>query len=160
MKRRSLHVTDELPTTLEDGRGAHVAARARVLVVEDDPLIQKMVVRILNKLGYDTDVASDGREAVAAHARRSFDAILMDCQMPEMDGFEATKAIRAAELARGRHTPILALTAMLGSRARCIEAGMDDHLMKPVRPVDLAAAIEKAISLPNTAPPKSPPPRA
>jgi signal transduction histidine kinase/ActR/RegA family two-component response regulator/HPt (histidine-containing phosphotransfer) domain-containing protein len=101
----------------------------RVLVVEDHEVNAAVAVRILERLGYECEHASNGREAVAVCEGRSFDAILMDCQMPEMDGLEATARIRAAE-SPGR-TPIVALTAGPGERARCHAAGMDDFLPKP-----------------------------
>jgi CheY-like chemotaxis protein len=88
--------------------------------------------------------AADGKQAVAAYSRRSFDAVLMDVQMPEMDGLEATVEIRARERETGKRTPIIALTAhtRAADRERCLEAGMDDYLPKPIEPVRLFAAIE------------------
>jgi CheY-like chemotaxis protein len=122
------------------------AAPALVLIVDDDRTVQKVVGRVLKHLGFRTESAADGAEALAAHASRAFDAILMDCQMPVMDGFQATKAIRSAETATGTHTPIIALTAMQAARKRCLDVGMDDYLEKPVSPDNLAAAIRRAIS--------------
>jgi CheY-like chemotaxis protein len=106
---------------------------ARVLVVEDSATNQRLAVRLLEKRGIRADVAADGREAVAL-ANRPYDLILMDCQMPEMDGYEATRAIRAGEAGGARHAPIVAMTAnaMPGDRQRCLDAGMDDYLAKPV----------------------------
>ena len=112
---------------------ADARARPRVLVVEDNPVNQKVAVRFLERLGYQPDVAGDGKEAVGAVARLPYDAVLMDCQMPEMDGYEATEAIRA--LPGGQGLPIIAMTAgaMTWERERCTAAGMDDFVAKPVR---------------------------
>jgi CheY-like chemotaxis protein len=122
--------------------------RPRVLIAEDNELNQKLAVKMLEKMGYDADVADNGREAVEALARSSYDAILMDCQMPEMDGLEAAQKIREMERERGAHTPIIALTAyaMKGDRERCLAAGMDDYLAKPVKSKDLKAALERWVS--------------
>lgn len=126
--------------------------RARILVVEDNEVNQMVAVRILDKLGYRTDVAANGLEAVDAHASRTFDAILMDCQMPEMDGYEATGAIRRAEAVTGKHTPIIAMTAnaMQGDREKCLAAGMDDYISKPIRREDLVATLRRFISVPTS----------
>ncbi len=108
--------------------------RFKILLVEDSPLNQKVAVSMLLSAGYPCDVAFNGKEALEATAHLDYDLILMDCQMPVMDGFEATRLIRAAESAKGRHTPIVALTAkaMKGDRDKCFEAGMDAYLTKPV----------------------------
>ncbi len=116
----------------------------RVLLAEDNAVNQKVAVRLLERLGNEVKVARNGAEAVAAAALEPFDIILMDCQMPEMDGFQATAAIRVAE-GDTRHTPIIALTAnaMQGDRERCVEAGMDDYLSKPVRADELTAVLDR-----------------
>jgi CheY-like chemotaxis protein len=116
---------------------------ARVLVVEDNVINQKVAVRLLEKLGCRVDVAANGREAVNMHAQLVYDVILMDCQMPEMDGFAATVAIRQREASAGRHVPIIAMTAnaMQGDRECCLAAGMDDYLAKPMQSAELYAAI-------------------
>ena len=116
--------------------------RGRVLVAEDNPTNQKVIVMRLTRLGCVVDVANDGLEAVEASGSTAYDLILMDCQMPVMDGFQATQAIREQG---GSHVPIVALTAnaMEGERERCLEAGMDDYLAKPVRPADLTDKLRR-----------------
>lgn len=118
--------------------------RARVLLAEDNVINQKVAVRMLEKLGCRVDVVANGQEAVAAVAIGGYHLCFMDCQMPEMDGLEATRTIRAQEGQTEVHLPIIAMTAnaMPGDRARCLEAGMDDYLSKPVRETDLAAMLE------------------
>jgi len=118
----------------------------RILVAEDNIVNQKVAKGMLESLGYWVDVAANGHEAVLAFTNFSYDAILMDCQMPEMDGFEATAAIRRHEGGR-RRVPIIALTAsaMKEDRDACLAAGMDDHIAKPVDLADLAAILENWI---------------
>jgi len=112
---------------------APVKPQARVLLAEDNPVNQKLVLRLLEKAGLKTDVVENGSQAVAAIRKAKYDLIFMDCQMPEMDGFEATAEIRRLE-GTSRHTTICALTAhaMAGDRERCIDAGMDDYISKPL----------------------------
>jgi PAS domain S-box-containing protein len=117
--------------------------RLRVLLAEDNPVNQRLAVGLLERQGHAVVVAGNGREAVAALEADRFDVVLMDVQMPEMGGLEATQAVRAREAAVGRHTPIIAMTAhaMKGDRERCLEAGMDDYVSKPVRAQDLYDAL-------------------
>jgi signal transduction histidine kinase/ActR/RegA family two-component response regulator len=117
-----------------------------VLLVEDNAVNQEVTLGMLELIGARATVADDGRRAVELLTRpHAFDLVLMDCQMPEMDGLEATRRTRAHELPLGLHVPIVALTAnaMLGDRERCLEAGMDDFLSKPFRLRELASALDR-----------------
>jgi len=121
-----------------------VEAGVRVLVAEDNPVNQKVSKLLLERLNCRVDVAANGVDAVHASADGDYDLIFMDCQMPEMDGFEAAARIRQKQT-QGRRVPIIALTANAfeGERERCLAAGMDDYLPKPVRPADLAAMLRR-----------------
>jgi CheY-like chemotaxis protein len=116
-----------------------------ILLAEDNPVNRKVAVRLLEKQGHAVDVATDGREALEKLKLADFDLVLMDVQMPEMDGFEATAAVREMEKAKGAHIPILAMTAhaMKGDRERCLAAGMDGYIAKPVRGHDLVKEIDR-----------------
>ena len=107
----------------------------RVLLAEDNPVNQKVASRLLERRGHSVVIVATGTEAVEAAARETFDLILMDVQMPVMDGLEAAAEIRAWEACNGSHVPIIAMTAhaMSGDRERCLQAGMDDYLAKPLR---------------------------
>jgi PAS domain S-box-containing protein len=117
----------------------------RVLVAEDNAVNQKLIVRLLEKRGHRVTLAGNGREAVDAAERESFDLVLMDMQMPEMDGFEATAMIRVRERQSGQHLPIVALTAhaMKGDREKCLAGGMDDYLSKPIQPAELEEVLRR-----------------
>ena len=137
------------PVLAANGRAARLRDdslrpdQARVLIAEDNSVNQLVVRRLVEKLGYGADVVSNGQEALRALEASSYQLILMDCQMPHMDGYSTTAEIRRREGA-SRRTPIVALTAsaMLGDRERCLEAGMDDYLAKPLEIQDLAAILE------------------
>ena len=125
--------------------------RLRILLAEDTPVNQRLAVTLLEDRGHSVVVANDGREALDALARGSFDLILMDVQMPRMDGFEATAAIRAGEAVTGRRMPILAMTAhaMKGDRERCLAAGMDGYISKPIRAEQFLATVEGRLTAAN-----------
>jgi CheY-like chemotaxis protein/HPt (histidine-containing phosphotransfer) domain-containing protein len=118
-----------------------------VLIADDNRTNQRLVELLLESDRHQVTTVSSGREAVEQSAREPFDLILMDVQMPGMDGFEATAAIRERERATGAHTPIAAMTAhaMAGDREKCLAAGMDAYLSKPLRPDDLAATIDALV---------------
>ncbi len=122
-----------------------VAPGLRILVAEDNRVNQLVVVRMLEKAGHHADLAANGREALEALGRADYDLVLMDCQMPELDGFAASRAIRAEESGTGRRVPIVALTANAaqGDRERCLAAGMDDYLAKPITAERLRAALAR-----------------
>jgi len=132
-----------------DATGALTEAAPLVLVAEDSPVNQLLAVRLLDQCGYRADVVADGREAVAATARTEYAAVLMDCQMPELDGYEATAEIRLRE-GDARHLPIIAMTAnsMAEDRERCLAAGMDDYVSKPIRPQLLVEALRRHVEPP------------
>jgi CheY-like chemotaxis protein len=114
-----------------------------VLLVEDNAVNRTLAQRLLQKRGFIVSIAVDGKQAIAAMQSADFDVILMDIQMPEMDGFEATAEIRKRQKSSGRRTPIIALTAhaLKEDRERCLSAGMDAYVTKPIRPVELFSAI-------------------
>ena len=125
------------------------AGGLRILVAEDNPVNQRVIVRMLEKLGHRPEIVANGREAVAA-VDPSYALVFMDCQMPEMDGFEATRALRAAEQVSGHRIPIIALTAnaMQEDREQCLAAGMDDHLAKPITKESLKKVLDRWVGVP------------
>jgi CheY-like chemotaxis protein len=128
----------QTPTVADD-------TRSYVLLAEDNMVNRKVAVRLLEKLGCRVDTAINGHAALEAYHQTHYDLIFMDCQMPEMDGYSATQAIRTHEATQGGYTPIIALTAnaMQGDRERCLQAGMDDYLSKPISSERLADILEK-----------------
>jgi len=139
----------EPPAHAEFSSQAHISVNPNgplVLIAEDNAINDAVATAFLVKQGMRTEVAHNGREAVEMALTKDYAAILMDCQMPELDGYEATRRIRAAE--RGRHVPIIAMTAhsMTGDRERCLAAGMDDYLSKPVRAAELASVIGQQLA--------------
>jgi len=133
------------PVPIDRERDAHEAGDApRVLIVEDNPVNRTVVVRRLTTSGYSIDVATNGLEALDALAKVEYDLVLMDCQMPEMDGYSATEEIRRREGA-SKHTTIIAMTAnaLEGDRDRCLAAGMDDYISKPIDWDELRATLQR-----------------
>ncbi len=133
--------------------------RLHVLLAEDNPVNQRLAASLIQRRGHRVTIVGNGRDAVDAVAAQLFDVVLMDVQMPEMGGFEATAAIRAWERDAGTHLPIIAITAhvMKGDRERCLAAGMDDYITKPFDSRNLCRLIEKAA---GAAPSEPPPPSA
>ncbi len=134
---------------------------AEILLAEDNPVNQRVAIRMLEKLGHRVTVVGNGKEALSALQSRSFDLVFMDVQMPEMGGFEATGMIRQHEKVTGRHQPIIAMTAhaMKGDRERCLEAGMDGYVSKPVEARDLQEAVASVIGGAAQVNDAKPPPR-
>ena len=137
-----------IPPESSSPRSHAVVERAKnlqVLLAEDNVINQKLVVRLLEKAGHSVTVASDGRKALVALEANEFDLVLMDIQMPEMSGFEATQLIREKEKSTQRHIPIIALTAhaMKGDREKCLQMGMDAYLTKPLRREELFEALTR-----------------
>jgi CheY-like chemotaxis protein len=149
---RVLNRTSQAQATVATINTPEISARlakARVLIAEDNIVNQKVALRQLQKLGLYADAVSNGREVLEAMDRIGYDVILMDCQMPLLDGYETTQAIRRH--AQFSETYIIAMTAnaMQGDREKCLESGMDDYIPKPIRMQDLEAALAKVFAEEN-----------
>ena len=120
----------------------NLAEPLRILMAEDNPINQRVGKLILQRAGFHIDLVADGNEALEAHRSKPYDMILMDCQMPMMDGFEASRQIRSLQQ---RQPVIIAVTAnaLVGERERCLKAGMDDYLSKPFQAEQLVAVVKK-----------------
>ena len=116
----------------------------RILLAEDNQVNQKLALRILEQMGYRADVASNGLEAVESIERQIYDVILMDVQMPEMDGLDATREIRNWQLLHNPHIIAMTANAMEGDRELCLAAGMDDYISKPIRVDELIGALQRS----------------
>ena len=137
--------TRMIAKTPEDPKEEGPKPRLRILLAEDNAINQRVALRILEKGGHTVGLAANGKETLQALEENGFDVVLMDVQMPEMDGLEAAAAVRQKERGGGRHIPIIAMTAhaMTGDRERCLAAGMDDYLSKPIRARELLAMVAK-----------------
>jgi len=144
-----------LPHGTLASRVASQQRKLNILLAEDSVINQQVAVGLLRRQGHFMTVVENGQQAVEAVQKTTFDLVLMDVQMPIMDGFEATRQIRALELKTGRHVPILAMTALAikGDRERCLEAGMDDYVTKPIKSAQLFEAIQKLTTPPPSAEP-------
>jgi CheY-like chemotaxis protein len=127
------------------------SAARHVLLVEDNPVNMRVAQRLLERMGWHCDMAYHGRQALDLLATRSYAIVFMDCQMPEMDGYEATREIRLRETVAGGHQVIVAMTAnaLRGDEEKCLAAGMDDYLAKPVDPAAFARVLEKWSRVPK-----------
>jgi signal transduction histidine kinase/DNA-binding response OmpR family regulator len=133
-----------VPTTATPETALGERHPLRILLAEDNPVNQKLALRLLSQLGYDADTATDGGEALAAIERTEYDLVLMDVQMPEIDGLEATRRIRRTHADRSIWIVAMTANAMAGDREACLAAGMNDYISKPIRPAELTAALERA----------------
>ncbi len=145
------HLEEAEPTEKEKPLiDAGMAARRplRILLAEDNAVNQKLALRLLQRMGYRADLAANGLEAIQALERQQYDVVLMDVQMPELDGLEASRRI-CAKWPRGERPHIIAMTAnaMQGDREKCLEAGMDDYVSKPIRVEELANSLRQAPEL-------------
>jgi CheY-like chemotaxis protein len=152
----------EKPTTkLVRAQDLAPLPKLRILVAEDNRVNQKVAFGLLQKIGCTADVVANGHEVLAALERIHYDVVFMDCQMPEMDGYEATQAIRRSEKDESKPCPwkaplhIVAMTAnaMKGDREKCLAAGMNDYVSKPVRMAELHASLSRCVPQPATRPP-------
>jgi len=144
--QRSPRASQDRPA--EPPAGVVAQRPLRILVAEDNPVNQRVTLYVLQKAGHSALAVGNGKEALTALQRETIDVVLMDVQMPEMDGFEATAAIRAEEARTGRHLPIVAMTAhaMKGDRERCVQAGMDDYVSKPIQSAELLRVIHSVMA--------------
>jgi CheY-like chemotaxis protein len=134
-------------TTLTRHKLRENRKQLKILLAEDNLVNQKLGLRVLEKRGHTVKIANNGLEALTALEKESFDLVLMDVQMPEMDGFEATEAIRRKEKKSGGHVPIIAMTAhaMKGDKEKCVRKGMDGYVSKPIKAEELLEVIEKPL---------------
>jgi CheY-like chemotaxis protein len=144
LDRKAAVVASDRPVTRDAICERHAESSLKILLAEDNPVNKLLAVRMLEKHGHKVTVAENGQLALTAWQKDAFDLVLMDIQMPEMDGFEATAAIRESERATGRHQTIVAMTAhaMKGDDQRCLDAGMDGYLAKPIRSEELYAVLD------------------
>ncbi len=142
--RHSLRETREAHSQEPPSTAKPPPLQGRVLLAEDNLVNQKLAIRLLERMGLQVDLAENGRQVLEIYGSAPYDIILIDCQMPEMDGYEATREIRKRE-AGGSHIPIVAMTAsaMQGDRDRCLASGMDDYLSKPIKAEGLRAMVER-----------------
>ena len=145
-KKRTSHLITEFDRSVAEAR-----KRTRILLVEDNAVNQRIGVALLTRAGYQSEVANNGKEALAALARMPFNLVLMDCQMPVMDGYQAARALRRREAKVGGHIPIIAMTAnvMEGDRQKCLDAGMDDYVAKPVVSEELYQKLQHWLDAPD-----------
>jgi CheY-like chemotaxis protein len=131
--------------SLKNKRTDSVKLKARVAIAEDNSVNRTIALAYLEQIGVEATAVKNGRELLDLIGRESFDLILMDCQMPGMDGYAATRAIRASNQAGGRRIPIVAMTAhaLVGDRERCLAAGMDEYIAKPFSPEELEGVLRK-----------------
>src|SRR5438552_1457730 len=150
-----IEIAESMRTTTPDTVHERAAAaersslRLKVLVAEDTKFNQQVIQRMLERRGHTVRVVPNGRETLAALEQNAFDLLLLDVNMPEMDGFEVIRSIRGREKTSGNHLRVIAMTALSGKRDRdrCIEAGMDDFLAKPVRAAEVYAALERVLTV-------------
>jgi len=143
------HVTENKPEQNNDSIINDNAKEFRILIAEDNPINQKVALGMLKKLGFSATIVENGRKAVDLAFESDFDLIFMDCQMPVLDGYQATKEIREREKQIFKHNKIVAMTAnvMKGDREKCIDSGMDDYLAKPIKPKDLSRKLENWLNV-------------
>src|SRR5437868_12947559 len=155
----ALHIEPRKAVTEEAAAAVPATRPLRLLLAEDSLVNQRLAVGLLERHGHRVTIANNGRQAVDFASGDGFDAILMDVQMPEMDGLEATRVIREQERQTGRHVPIIAMTAhaLKGDRERCLDCGMDEYVSKPVRERQLLMALRTVLGEEVAAPPDEQP---